>query len=320
MTGDVNDVAEHSIRTLADQERRLEERLRCRRTIEALHHKGRRAHGRGDYLLRHDRALAPVLRLLLQAAGLYRRGVENATRPLVHRLQLSFGSLPRAVAPLRILHLSDLHIDGVDGLAEVVAAQVRELPCDVCVLTGDYRFEIEGPWQDVIPRMARVVSRIHAPLGIFGILGNHDCADMARPLEELGIRLLVNEAVQIADGVWLAGVDDPHYYGCDDLKRAASPIPPEAFKILLAHSPEMFAEAAEAGFDLYLCGHTHWGQIRTPWGAALLVNARCPKTYTAGLWRHGAMQGYTSAGVGCSMLPVRFNCPPEIVVIELRTA
>ncbi|MCS6952218.1 MAG: metallophosphoesterase [Bryobacteraceae bacterium] len=307
-------------RTVAAEERRLEERLACRRAIEALHHKGRRAHGRGDFLLRHDRALAPVLRLMLQAAGLYRRGVENAHRPVIRTLPLCFPTLPAHVNPFRILHLSDFHIDGMDRLAEVLAEQVQQLPCDVCVLTGDYRFEVEGPWREVIPRMAHVVSRIRARRGVFGILGNHDCADMARPLEELGIRLLVNEAVEVADGVWLAGVDDPHYYGCDDLKRAILSIPPGAFKILLAHSPEMFAEAAAAGFDLYLCGHTHWGQIRMPWGTAPLVNARCPKAYTAGLWRHGALLGYTSAGVGCSMLPVRFNCPPEIVQIELRVA
>ncbi|HXG32893.1 MAG TPA: metallophosphoesterase [Bryobacteraceae bacterium] len=297
--------------------RELEERLACRRAIEALHHKGKRAHGRGDFLLRHDRALAPVLKWLLRAAGLYRRGLENACRPVIRKLQLECPALPPASNPFRVLHLSDFHIDGVEGLAEVLAERLPLLPCDVCVLTGDYRFEVEGPWERVVPRMEKVVRAIRSRLGIYAILGNHDCADMAAALEGIGIRLLVNEGTLLEDGVWLAGVDDPHYYGCDDLRRAAGGAPEGAFRILLAHSPELYEEAARAGFHLYLCGHTHWGQIRLPGDVAPLVNARCPKAYTSGLWRHGAMQGYTSAGVGCSMLPVRFNCPPEVVVLEL---
>ena len=123
--------------------------------------------------------------------------------------------------------------------------------------------------------------------------------------------------------MWIAGVDDPHYYGCDDLPGALSDVPKDAFKVLLAHSPEMYREADAAGIHLYLCGHTHAGQIRLPkpfrdaW-AAPFQNADCPREYTHGAWSHGALQGYTSAGVGTSLLPVRYNCPPEIIVIELR--
>ncbi len=316
----VNGVSNDCEKTLVVNEQRLrelEERLACRRAIEALHHKGQRAHGRGDFLLRHDRALAPVLKLVLQATGLYRRGLENACRPVVRKLQLECPALALASNPFRVLHLSDFHIDGVEGLAEVLAEGLSLLSCDVCVLTGDYRFEVEGPWERVVPRMEKVVRAIRSRLGIYAILGNHDCADMAAALEGIGIRLLVNEGTLLEDGVWLAGVDDPHYYGCDDLARTVRNAPDGAFRILLAHSPELYEEAARAGFHLYLCGHTHWGQIRLPRDVALLVNARCPRAYTSGFWRHGAMQGYTSAGVGCSMLPVRFNCPPEVVMLEL---
>jgi len=79
----------------------------------------------------------------------------------------------------------------------------------------------------------------------------------------------------------------------------------------------MYNEAAAAGIHLYLCGHTHGGQIRLPWLGAPMQNAACPRRYAHGCWRHGEMQGYTSAGAGCSMLPVRYNCPPEITLIEL---
>src|SRR5207248_11700996 len=89
-------------------------------------------------------------------------------------------------------------------------------------------------------------------------------------------------------------------------------------KILLAHTPEVYADASARGVQLYLSGHTHAGQIRFPGIGSIRNNARCPRAYAYAHWRHGAMQGYTSAGVGCSSLPIRFNCPPEIVLIELR--
>ena len=79
----------------------------------------------------------------------------------------------------------------------------------------------------------------------------------------------------------------------------------------------MFEEAATAGIRLYLCGHTHAGQIRVPAIGGILTNADCPTSYTQGVWQRGRMLGYTSAGVGCSLLPVRYNCPPEIALIEL---
>jgi predicted MPP superfamily phosphohydrolase len=206
------------------------------------------------------------------------------------------------------------------GLAEVVADRVAALPADLCVMTGDYRFEVEGPCAPVYPRLAAILSSVRARYGVVAVLGNHDEAEMAAELEKLGVRMLVNEAVAITrggTGLWIIGVDDPHHYGCDDLTGALEGVPENAFKIALAHSPEIFDEAARAGIHLYLCGHTHAGQIRLPWLGATLVNADCPRAYTNGHWQHGAMLGCTSAGVGCSLLPVRFNCPPEIALIEM---
>jgi len=213
-----------------------------------------------------------------------------------------------------------LHIDGLDGLAENIATLVAELDVDLCVMTGDYRFRVEGPCDAVYPRIRTILASVRARCGVVGILGNHDTLDMALELERCGVRMLINESLEISSGdssIWLLGVDDPHYYGCDDLAAALEGVPRDEFKILLAHSPELFAEAAAAEISLYLCGHTHAGQIRLPWIGAPLLNAACPRAYTHGLWQHDRMHGYTSAGVGCSMLPVRFNCAPEMTVIEL---
>jgi predicted MPP superfamily phosphohydrolase len=82
----------------------------------------------------------------------------------------------------------------------------------------------------------------------------------------------------------------------------------------------LYAEAAAAGVDFYCCGHTHGGQIRIPGLPPPVYNAACPRALAAGPWRVGAMVGYTSRGVGASGVPARFCCPPEITVLELRSA
>jgi hypothetical protein len=86
----------------------------------------------------------------------------------------------------------------------------------------------------------------------------------------------------------------------------------------LAHSPEPYRLAAHAGFDLMLSGHTHGGQICLPGGIALMTNADCPRRFCKGAWRYHTMQGYTSVGSGSSVVGVRFNCPPEMTLHQLR--
>ena len=303
--------------------RNLERLLASRRAVEARHHRGPKAHGHGDFALQHERVLAWGIKTALRVSGLYGRGRANALRPVVRELKVEFEDLPAALDGFQILHLSDFHIDGVDGLAEALAERLAFLPVDLCVLTGDYRFDVGGPVDKVYRRMRRILSAIRSRHGVIGILGNHDCSDIAIGLESMGVRMLINESAAVGppdDPLWVVGVDDPHFYGCDDLKSAMSGVPERGFKLLLSHTPEMYQEAADAGIDLYLCGHTHAGQIRLPGIGALAQLADCPRAFAAGHWRYAAMHGYTTAGVGCSLLPVRFNCPPEMVVIELARA
>jgi predicted MPP superfamily phosphohydrolase len=301
--------------------RSLAERVKPRLPIEEqfarMGHTFR--HGPLHRLIEHY-LIRPTLRLGLRTTGLYSRGVKNALTPVVRRIPLSFPNLPPAFEGFQLMQISDFHIDGVDGLAEALAAVLEPLRPDACVFTGDYRFEDSGPCDEVYPRMRRVIESITARDGIYGIFGNHDPAEIAFALESFGVRMLVNEALEIERGgeyIWIAGIDDPFDYHCDDLPAALGSIPPDAFRVLLAHAPELFGEAAAGGVDLYLSGHTHGGQIRLPMVGAIRQNANCPREYAHGLWKHGNMHGYTSAGVGCSSLPVRFNCPPEVVLFEL---
>lgn len=305
-----------------EERRSLSERLEPRVAVEQWMAKTKRRLRKKSILFRYERhTIRPLLKLSLQVCGLYGRGVKNALSPVVRRLELRFPHLPAAFDGYQVLHVSDLHIDGVEGLPEVLSRLLGELRPDVCLLTGDYRFEDHGPCERVYPPMRRVIQSIRAKDGIFGILGNHDISEIAYELSDMGVRMLINEAVELTrgrDSISLAGLDDDFSYQTDDLPGALASVPPDSFKILMAHSPELYAEAAEHGIDLYLCGHTHAGQLRFPVVGSLRNNARCPKEYTYGHWVHERMQGYTSSGVGCSSLPVRYNCQPEVLLIELR--
>jgi uncharacterized protein len=301
-------------------DRPLELRLARRRAVETAFREGRPKSAHRNSLPLRERLLSATLRTALKLTGLYSRGMRNALEPVVRRVRFELEGVPASFDGFRILHLADLHIDGMDGLTDVIVECVAGLDLDVCVMTGDYRFAMHGPCDQVYSRIWKILGSVRPRHGVFAILGNHDESDIAVELEGFGVRMLINEAAKISrggEGLWVVGVDDPHRYGCDDLESALECVPPGAFKLLLAHSPELFSEAAEAEVDLYLCGHTHAGQICLPRIGAPLMNADCPRSYTSGRWQHGEMHGYTSAGVGCSLLPVRYNCPPEITVIEL---
>lgn len=295
--------------------------LKRRLAVEEYFERSGRTYRKGRPHLWFDRILTPVLlKVGLQMTGLYARGVRNALTPTVRTLRLSFPNLPPAFDGFQILHLSDFHIDGNEALADCLSPALARLEPDVCVFTGDYRFDSMGPCEAVYPPMRRIISSISARHGIFAILGNHDAGEIAFELENLGVRMLVNEAVELCergDSLWLAGIDDSFDYRCDDLPAALSTVPARAFKILLAHSPDRYRQAADSGIDLYLCGHTHAGQIRLPRIGSLKHNSKVPRTYSYGHWRSNEMHGYTTAGIGCSSLPVRYCCPPEIVLIEL---
>ncbi|HEX4770231.1 MAG TPA: metallophosphoesterase [Bryobacteraceae bacterium] len=254
---------------------------------------------------------------------MYNRGRRNAVAVVRRELEFSFQNLPKAFDGFTILHISDLHIDKVDGLAESVAAVLSPIQPDLCVLTGDYRYEIRGSCAEVYPRMRTVLANIRSRLGTYAILGNHDAAEIAYWLAAQNVNVLVNNAAAIErDGarLWILGTDDPFDYRCDDLPAAMSGVPADEFKILLTHTPGLYRQAADAGIHLYLCGHTHAGQIRLPYIGAIKKNGAFPKQFAQGKWQYRDMLAYTSWGAGCSTVPVRFNCPPEVTLIRLRAA
>jgi len=260
-----------------------------------------------------------VVRTVLKATGLYRRGLRNAAKVVVRRNVIHLRNLPRAFDGFIILQISDLHADmSVPAMARVVQL-VRDLRYDLCLLTGDYRGDTWGPYEQALEETKKVCAELRGP--VYGVLGNHDTIRMVPSLEAMGVTMLLNEAaVTERDGerIYLAGIDDAHFYRMDNIEKAAETIPDGAFSILVTHTPEIYRQAAHADFDLLLSGHTHGGQLCLPGGHPITLSAVLPRRFGAGPWRHHNMIGYTAVGAGSSVVPVRFNCPPEITLHELR--
>jgi len=263
-----------------------------------------------------------VLRLGLKCTGLFQRGLSNALDLRLVEHDFVYEGLPEDLSGFRILQLSDLHLPGrFPRFAETAANLLRGTEVDLCVLNGDYRWGYYGPADHVAGQLRHILSGVRSRFGTVACLGNHDILAIAELLEASGIPILFNEgaALHVGDAVlWVCAIDDPHVFRCDRLDLALRDAPPDAFIVLLVHTPERIAQAEKAGASLYLAGHTHGGQIRLPLLGALSKNARCTREQSMGKWRAGSMQGYTSTGLGTTDVPVRFCCPPEATIITLR--
>lgn len=259
-----------------------------------------------------------LIRGILRISLLYQRGQRNAVDLRIRQNQVILPGLPEAFNGYTILQLSDIHLDMHPQTPHAIAEAVRNLDYDLCVITGDFRGRTFGPYDAVIEAAERIRPHINSP--VYAVLGNHDTIRLVPGLEQQDIQLLLNEAQPIQhqqQTIYIAGVDDAHYYRTDNIEKARETIPPDAVSILLCHTPELYRHAAHAGFDLMLSGHTHGGQICLPGGHALYCNMRAPRRLCKGPWSHQGMSGYTSAGTGVSVVDVRFNCPPEMTLHRL---
>ena len=254
----------------------------------------------------------------MRLTGLKRVGMRNALAIRRTERSFTFSSLPREFDGYRLLHLTDLHLGMFPGLTERIA-ELASADCDLCVMTGDYRASWRTPPEAVEPALATVMGSVRAADGMIAVLGNHDPSRLAEPLARFGATVLMNQRHVLTRGgdrIELVGVND-RYYRRTDAGRQTLAAPREGFSIALVHSPRYAEDAGRAGIDLYLCGHTHAGQVCLP-GRIPIWRPRECATRMAGPWRVRNTQGFTSAGAGTSMLPVRFNCAGEIARITLR--
>jgi uncharacterized protein len=313
-------------RVLLEQDeiaRRLEGRLgkihaRQRLGIEKAHEAQVFGQGRTFFHIENFPFSQGLIETVLRLTGMYGVGRRNATRVRLLTNEVASSRLPDAFDGFTILHLSDLHADRSQGAMSTLTDLVRDLDHDVCVWTGDYRAATFGDCRPSLRELSKLREAISTD--VYAVLGNHDSVRMVPDLEAMGVKLLMNENVVFSRGdasLYLAGVDDAHFYRVDNLEKAAADIPEDAFSILLSHTPEIYRQAAHAGFDLLLGGHTHGGQICLPGGFPLTLDAALPRRMGKGAWTYAGMRGYTSAGAGTSIVPARFNCPPEITLHRL---
>jgi predicted MPP superfamily phosphohydrolase len=292
--------------------------LRQRLNIQAHHAADVIGTGRTLFHIENAEWLMVILYHVLRATLLYPLGNRNFLDIRVVRNTVAIRHLPAAFEGFRLLQLSDLHLDIEPKLAGTIRSRLEGVEYDQCVITGDFRASTSGSFAPAIAATLELLPALKGP--VYAILGNHDFIEMVHPLEEAGLRFLLNESVALERGgerVWLCGVDDPHFYEVDNMGRTCEGIPDGDVMILLCHAPESYRKAAALGFDLMLSGHTHGGQICLPGGIPLITNGNCPRRLVRGAWREKGMQGYTSPGTGGCGVPVRFFCPPEITLHTL---
>ena len=229
--------------------------------------------------------------------------------------------------PLRILQISDLHIERITKRDRDVLAQAESLQPDIIVLTGDYVNQdyVNDPqaWADA----RQIISQLHAPYGVYAVNGTvDDPAHMLALFSGLGNVRVLDDSYDIQ--AWpggklaLVGVTNTVYAWRDvqALSALMAKVPPEAYTILLYHTPDLIKTASSTGVDLYLAGHTHGGQIRLPFYGAVVTFSKYGKKYEMGEYRVGTTTLYVSRGLGMEglFLPrARFLCPPELVMVEL---
>ena len=240
----------------------------------------------------------------------------------VERHTVRLRRLPRAMDGLRIVQLSDIHHSPFTGREQIEHAveTANKLDADIIALTGDY---ISHEREYAAP-CAEMLGRLRARCGVYAVLGNHDHWVDATLVTDLfraeGINVLINEGLHFEHkgaSFWLAGVDDT-MVGLEDLSLALAGSSEHEMKLLLAHNPIVLRRAARAGVDLVLSGHTHGGQVSLR--SEKSASGRPRRRLLRGLGRQGETQIYVSRGLGTVVLPVRYGCPPEISLLELRSA
>jgi predicted MPP superfamily phosphohydrolase len=249
--------------------------------------------------------------------------------------RINLPRLPGAFDGFRIVQLSDIHIGPFMPVEDIrkCVARVNALKPDMVALTGDFVSWEASPADAVVDAL----SALRAPYGILGCMGNHErWAKVEDFITELfakrGTRILRQQNATVeasGERLNLIGVDyqtrasfGPQRDGvvAQYLEGVQALMLPDTVNILMSHNPNTFDRAAELGIDLSLAGHTHGGQVTLEYISPNISPARLITPYVRGWFQKGQSQLYVNRGIGTIFSPVRFGCPPEITVYELKRA
>lgn len=234
------------------------------------------------------------------------------------RVQVPIPGLNPQLAGTRILHLSDLHMRrrwgcGYDALID----RIKAARPDLLVITGDF-VEDKRDYRPAWPMVRRLIEPLQAKWGIYGVLGNHDSEMLGVHLADLGVHLIEGQRVMVGDGLELLGFPGIERSDLDPQFIHSLPHPtPGTVRIALCHYPDLFDDISPVKPNLYLCGHTHGGQICLPGGWPLVTHSQGARRYARGIHRRGQTWFIVNRGLGAGKVPVRLFCPPEIIEIEL---
>jgi uncharacterized protein len=264
-------------------------------------------------------AAVPVSPVMAASYGLYEAGSVRIERPT-----LTLPHLPAAFHGLRVAFLTDIHhgpFIGLDYVASIVRTTLALGP-DLILLGGDYiskEARFAAPCFDVL-------SGLKAPLGVFGVLGNHDCrrglAEVKAGFEAAKIGELTNRGVWLERGpsrVRLGGVDD-FWYGQPDVRPVLDGLAADDACLLVSHNPDFAERLRDSRVGLVLSGHTHGGQVYVPGYGAPIVPSHYGQKYLQGLVQAPATQVYISRGLGTVTPPMRYNSRPELTLITLNAS
>jgi predicted MPP superfamily phosphohydrolase len=274
-----------------------------------------------------------LVQLSLSGAVAYGTLVEPFQVQVTH-VELSSLKLSNLGQGFRIVQVSDLHVERLTRRERSLPALVAELVPDLIVLTGDFLSTSYNDDPQAMADLRTVLEQLHAPVGIYAVWGTLevDIPSVLRPvLDELDIVVLEDEIARVSlepeneggQGLWLVGLSCTRDLAAAGarLRALLAELPPEAFALLLYHTPDLMPQAAALGVDLYLAGHTHGGQWRLPGFGAILTSSQYWKRYEAGQYREGDTALYVSRGLGMEGFGTpraRFFCPPEVVSIVIH--
>jgi predicted MPP superfamily phosphohydrolase len=233
----------------------------------------------------------------------------------VHAIALRTPKLK--TANFRIVQISDLHCDAKAGNEDRAVEIINGLKPDIVVATGDYLNHAAG-----LPRLRQMLSRLEAPLGKFAVTGNFEVRHWPKldVLADSGFRVLDRETVLVSKGEDAIAITGMGYVRADAPREPIQGFSEDRFDVFLFHTPDLVEDLAHCGVDLYLCGHTHGGQICLPWYGAVITFSKFGKKYESGMHRVGDTVLYVNRGLGMEPRPapqMRFLARPQIVVVDV---